>query len=215
MGMSRRTVILAVFALVLAGMIQVSMATPVVYQGIDFGATSLATAPNSLAASNAFDAATGPLNIIDFDTNTTGATLSPASFDAGCGFTLCGGNTTSGGSQFYGAVWTTTITFDSPIDAFGAYFSGWQRNDQIITYSDGGIVSLAMPAGSLSEGGMVFFGFIDPGASITSITYSTALGDYVAIDDMRFGTTAIPEPTSLLLFGTGLGVLGLVARRRR
>lgn len=193
-----------------------SFAIPILYQGIDVGAASFAAGVNSQAASSLFDAASGPLNIIDFDTNNTGATLSPASSPQGCGFSLCGGNTTAGGSNFFGHVFTTTITFDSPIDSFGAYFSGWQRTTQTLTYTDGAQTIINMPAsGSLSLGGMVFSGFIDAGASISSITYNTVSGDFVAIDDMRFGiaSSAIPESKTLALFG--LGLLGLVISRRR
>lgn len=194
-----------------------ALAVPVVFQAYDVGAASLAAAPNAQAAAAAFDLAAGPLNVIDFDTHTTGATLSPASDQQPCGFALCGGNTTPAGTGWYGAVYTTTITFDTPINAFGAYFSGWQRDDQILTYFDGvSNVTLNMPAGVLEAGGLVFFGFIDNGASISSITYSTRLGDFVGIDDMRFGTAgAVPEPASLSLFGLGLVGLRWAARRHK
>ena len=191
-----------------------AFAVPVIYQGLDIGATSLATGPNAQAASDAFDLATGPLNIIDFDTNTTGATLSPASAPQACGFALCGGNTTLGGSGFFGHVFTTTITFDSAIDSFGAYFSGWQRATQTLEYTDGTTVTLNMPSGDLQQGGLLFFGFTDIGASISSITYDTVLGDFVGIDDMRFGIASVPEPNILALMGLGLAVFGFCRKRK-
>ena len=100
-----------------------AFAAPIIFSAYDVGGVR-SDWPELVAASAAFNAATGMLTVIDFDTNNTGASLSPGSFVSGCGFALCGGNTTLGGSGFYGAVYTTTIIFDSPIDAFGAYFQG-------------------------------------------------------------------------------------------
>ncbi|HVP53986.1 MAG TPA: PEP-CTERM sorting domain-containing protein [Candidatus Eisenbacteria bacterium] len=60
----------------------------------------------------------------------------------------------------------------------------------------------------------VYVGFIDATADIASIQIgpSTAYGDAFAIDDLRMGT--IPEPSSLLLLGSGLlGAVGVLRRK--
>jgi hypothetical protein len=204
-------------ALLMAMTAGAASAAPVVYQGLDLGAGSLAAAPNSQAASDAFDLATGALTLIDFDGNNTGATFSAGTVtsDIACGFALCGGNTTSGGSNFLrvsGGI--TTITFDSAVDSFGAYFSGWQIVTQTITYTDGNTEVLDMGPANLDDGGMIFFGFVDAGASIASIEYN-ALNDIVALDDIRFGNAnVIPLPAGVVLLITGLAGFGALRRRK-
>jgi hypothetical protein len=61
----------------------------------------------------------------------------------------------------------------------------------------------------------VFVGFSRAGGDIFAVQFgpSGSFGDAFSIDDVRFGTAAAPEPASLVLLG--LGVVGLVARRRR
>ena len=188
-------------------------AAPIVYTGYDIGSVSLAGSPNATAAAAAFDIAAGALPVIDFETGlpagvTTTAGITNAS---NCFTTALHCYATSGTMVATSNGWT--FTFATPIDSFGAYFTGWQVLGQTIGYSGGGgAVTLPMGPADFS-GGTRFFGFVDIGASISSITY-TALGDFVGIDDVRYGSASVPEPTTLLLLGTGLAVVAYRRRRK-
>jgi hypothetical protein len=214
-------------------------AAPITFIGSDPAATSLATMPNSQAAAASFDAAAallGSMSLINFESVALGNFAAPIALNANvtmsassgsnsqiqddpssCGFNLCGGNTTVGGHRFaYGYGGDFSLTFTSPIQAFGAYFAGLQLAAETITYSNGGTQTVNIP--TLSGGG-AFVGFTDAGASITSIliTFGSgpSSGDIISVDDMRYGPTSaarVPEPTSMLLLGTGLA--GWAARRR-
>ena len=71
-----------------------------------------------------------------------------------------------------------------------------------------------MPAGNISLGGTLFYGFLDEGALISSIVYN-AQNDIIAVDDIRYGgpASSVPEPTTLFLLG--FGFFGLAAASRK
>ena len=197
-----------------------AFSAPIVFTGYDAGAASLGAASSALLASNAFSVATSGATLVTFETP-----LPPSfSFSAGaitsnstCAPALCGFNTTSGGSFFHlvaastGVGNSVTYNFSDPVDAFGAYFSGWQVGTQTLTYTDSSVVVLDMGAADESAGGIRFFGFLDSGASISSVTY-TRNGDVVSVDDVRFRAT-VPEPTAFALLSLALVVLGFVRRK--
>jgi len=198
-------------------------AIPIVYSGYDPGSTSLAGSPNATTASSAFDLATGPLSIIDFEAavpaevNISGGVIGDATAVCATPDLHCYATSPTNVYRNNGA----TFNFATPIDSFGAFFTGWQLGGQTITieYLSGGTEVLNMPAGD-SSGGTLFFGFTDFGASITSIAYTAGSGsstDAVGFDDVRFGSgeyTSVPEPTTLVLLGTGLLIV-VRSRRRR
>jgi hypothetical protein len=220
-----------------------------VYSGIDNGAAFGSPLPNANASAAAFGAAIAGmgqlLTTIDFESTTLGVV--GAGTNLGSGVTLSVGNTpnskisnvqnvngtfdtTPGGHNFFSFVTqfvpfgttttaTATFAFATPIDAFGAYFSGLGNDTTFtVSFSDGSLQTLTV-AGSANSNAM-FFGFTDPGTGIASITLTDTwnntvannFGYFVGVDDVQF-SSAVPEPTSMLLLGSGL--VTLVARRRR
>jgi hypothetical protein len=214
-------------------------AGPIVFSGTDPGANDTDPRPNSIAAAASFDAAVLALsqtdNIITFESATLGAftslTVAPGvtltGSDVGDGpqtivnaptgspDSLFGYNTTASGSRFasfFGG--TMTFTFATPVDAWGAYFTGVQLGGETITFNDGSSQTVGIPnVGSGAE----FVGFTDAGQSISSITINVG-GDIVGMDDVRYSGpgsgSSVPEPATFGLFGIALAGIGILRRRK-
>ncbi len=219
----------------------------IVFQGIDPGVGPGGARPNSNAAAAAFDAAAnalGGFDLITFEGLTLGnfssrvvapgvtASLFGTAGDANAGITnilgdaTLGYNTTAGGSQhlrvvpdFAVGLTTATFTFDVPIQAFGAFFTGIGTVAGLLelVFDDGTLRTLTLPGAG--NGGVQFFGFTDEGTAISSVTIREtrtpgSARDIFGIDDMRAG--AVPEPASLTLLGLGaVSLLGYSWRRKR
>jgi hypothetical protein len=114
------------------------------------------------------------------------------------------------------------ITLPSAETALGFDFASLYAADTAtITLSDGSVQTVALPGagGSGNPGdfsGLEFFGVTAPGG-ITSVDVSLAAGTYgVVMTDFSYGSaeTATPEPSSFLLFGSGVLALAGAMRRK-
>ena len=205
------------------------------YIGFDDGAGSRPL-PNSDAAAASFDATTGNLPIITFESAplgffsslaaAPGVTVTGTDYYGNqqsiintpvCPPALCGFNTTIGGSQWlnvYGGF--ATFTFSSPISAFGAYITGNQVAGINLAFNDGSNQTVLIPV-DYSNGGAAFVGFTDSLANITSVSVLAIApyGDFIGVDDVRYGAmSTVPEPGSILLLGSGLLTAAGLLRRK-
>lgn len=191
-----------------------AQAVPIIYTAYDEGSTSLAGSPNASAAAASFDAALGSHTLIDFesalpaDVSLTGSTVGSAATRCSTPDRHC--YATSGSSLAAGN--GAGFDFATPIDAFGAYFTGWQISTQTLTLTYAGGATEVLDMGSGGRGGTRFFGFIDGGAQIVSISYDSA-SDFTGFDDLRLRAVNVPEPAGMALFGAAFA--GFARRRCR
>jgi hypothetical protein len=132
-----------------------------------------------------------------------------------------GYNTTPGGHLFAQIAYNypdytqpvgVIFTFATPIQAWGAYFTGVGTGfgSTVIQFSDGTLQSQLVVGDP--KGGISFLGFTDPSKQITSITVlqtpvGGAAGDIFGLDDMHY-VYSIPTPALLPgLIGMGVAVL--------
>ena len=193
----------------------------------------------------------GPVNVIDFENQQVGyytslalgngvtATLTNVETNAGNTDrtintdnadpypTARGYNTTPGGTKHLrfvplpSSTGTLTFSFSTPIQGFGAYFTGLETayGSSTLMFNDGTAHSYNLQT-SYIGGGILFQGFLDPGASITQVTIQEVAApnvqDAFGIDDVRFVTNSagVPEISTLPIMVLGILLLGFIGRRR-
>jgi len=137
------------------------------------------------------------------------------------------GRFATSGSQFLENVRVGfNLAFSGPVAAFGFYGTDiGDINSQLSLTLTGGAVQNFDIGHTLNgpSGGLLFWGIIADNASetFTSIAFAgTSSGDAFGFDDMVIGdldqvVSPIPLPAALPLFAAGLGLMGMVNRRRK
>jgi len=137
-----------------------------------------------------------------------------------------GFNSTTGGNKYLfveptsGGSASTTFSFTKSIDAFGLYISGLGNNNLTLnaTFNDGTQRAFTV-TGTKTTGGTQYYGFIDQGASINSVTFTqdTSSGgrDRYSIDDISYRSAPTPEASTLLILAVSIGGMMMFGNKRK
>lgn len=163
---------------------------------------------------------TGPL-----DASTNNAIFSSGDIIADLSITVLGANNLFVSGPGFANYVSHAISFNSPstsspqitIDFLGGDVNAFALD--LTSNPDGNNVTVTAFSGADDLGSTVvnnvlgagtFFGLMSTSGLITSVTLSN--GNFFGVDNIAFGTVAVPEPSALALFAAGLVV---VAHRRR
>ncbi|HEX7687149.1 MAG TPA: PEP-CTERM sorting domain-containing protein [Burkholderiaceae bacterium] len=116
---------------------------------------------------------------------------------------------------------TTTFSFGGDVNGFGGFFDespgGWGQGLAFtLTLANGSTEVLSQ---HLDQDGGSFFGFISTDAfssvKLTGGNESNGVAETYNVDNVQFGSlSTVPENGSMAMLLAGLGMLGVVARRR-
>jgi hypothetical protein len=222
------------FAAALALVSSAASAAPVTFFGEDINAGGTLPIPLSAAAGAAFNAALTGVTSESFEgaAHPVGQTAPIAVTFPGSGdtATLTGTVTVLGspgagrfatdGTQYVETRPGFTLTFSAAQAAFGFYATdiGDYGGQLSLQFDNGDVIDVPHTVGSNgnTSGSALFFGYINTGATFTSVTFlNTNTNDAFGFDNFTIGRVenVIPEPTPLSLIGASL--LGLALMRRR
>jgi hypothetical protein len=114
------------------------------------------------------------------------------------------------------ALQPVTFSFDSPVSAFGLFIGdAAEGSNSTLSFTNNLGHNFTIASGPLPDNSVLFFGVVDLQNPFTSLTIQgNAPSDGFAMDDVYI-TTAVPEPTSVVLFGIGAVALGACTIRGR
>lgn len=137
-----------------------------------------------------------------------------------------GFNTTPGGSQWLGfpdyLQSLATFELDTPTHAFGFFTTGVQdvfTTSLTVELVDGSMMSFSLPINT--GGGVSYFGLVDTVGFTKVIVSQSNLPGYAdawGVDDISYTISdgsVVPEPATWAMLVSGLGAVGVAARRRR
>ncbi|MCO8121172.1 PEP-CTERM sorting domain-containing protein [Stieleria sp. TO1_6] len=175
------------------------------------------------SAAGVYDANFGPA------LSSNGVTFNPGGGTLAVHDLFAGGFNTTGNSlgNFFGLTKTIEFSFDNLVDAFafnvGATFEQWTLTAYSATNDVLGMADV--PQTGLSNSGN-YIGFAADGIARATLSFSDTFNpDFIRIDNLVYSESdssagdpsdgAVPEPTSLAIFGLGAIAMTLRPRRRR